>query len=105
MVGLKIKFKVMKLEWLLIRPRHNTKTIVQQDSVKALHDNRNPFEIKSSFPGRCQKTPRFADQGHTVTVVPLRSVTLESRQQSERKCIIIIIIIIIIIKKAVPKYQ
>jgi len=49
-VGLKIKFKVMKLEWLLIRPVHNTKTIVQQDSVKALHDNSNTLKKKTRFP-------------------------------------------------------
>jgi len=38
------KFKVMKLEWLLIRPVLNTKTVVQQDSVKVLHDNRNALK-------------------------------------------------------------
>jgi len=36
-VDQKIKYKEMKLEWLLIRPILNTKTVVQQDSVKALH--------------------------------------------------------------------
>jgi len=35
----------MKLEWLLFRPGHNTKTVVQQDSVKALHDNRNVLKL------------------------------------------------------------
>jgi len=40
----------MKLEWLLIRPVLNTKTVVQQDSVKALHDNRNALKKKTHFP-------------------------------------------------------
>jgi len=43
-VDQKIKYKEMKLEWLLIRPVLNTKTIMQQDSVKALHDNRNALK-------------------------------------------------------------
>jgi len=40
-VGQKIKYKEIKLEWFLIRLVLNRKTVVQQDSVKALHDNRN----------------------------------------------------------------
>jgi len=36
----------IKLEWLLIRLVLNRKTIVQQDRVKALHDNRNTLEKK-----------------------------------------------------------
>jgi len=43
-VGLKIKYKEMKLEWLPIQPVLNTKTVVQQDSVKALHNNRNALK-------------------------------------------------------------
>jgi len=40
----------MKLEWLLIRLVLNTKTVVQRDSVKALHDNRNALKKKTHFP-------------------------------------------------------
>jgi len=35
-VNQKIKYKEMKLEWLLILPLLNRETVVQQDSVKAL---------------------------------------------------------------------
>jgi len=45
-VGQKIKCKEIKLEWFLIRLVLSRKTVVQQDSVEALHDNRNTLEKK-----------------------------------------------------------
>jgi len=40
----------MKLEWLLIRLVLNRKTVMQQDSVEVLHDNRNALKKKANIP-------------------------------------------------------
>jgi len=68
----KISIQKIKLEWFLIRLVLNRKTAMQQDRVEALHDNRSTLEKIISPLGRRQRAPRFADQGHIATAVPLR---------------------------------
>jgi len=48
-VGQKIKYKEIQLEWFLIRLVLNRKTVVQQDRVNALHDNKNIIIIINFF--------------------------------------------------------